>query len=64
MADYFEVVIKLGADAKSVANWITGRLARRMNENNLPAKDNPISAQNLVELIEGFWSERERRAHA
>jgi aspartyl-tRNA(Asn)/glutamyl-tRNA(Gln) amidotransferase subunit B len=51
LADYFEGCIKAGADAKSAANWITGRLAYRLHESSLTNLQIPISPAHLAELI-------------
>jgi aspartyl-tRNA(Asn)/glutamyl-tRNA(Gln) amidotransferase subunit B len=51
LADYFEEVIKAGADPKDAANWITGRLARRMKERNLEATQIPTPPVHLAELL-------------
>jgi aspartyl-tRNA(Asn)/glutamyl-tRNA(Gln) amidotransferase subunit B len=51
LANYFEAVVQAGAEAKAAVNWITGRLARRMNEGDLTAEAIPIPAAALAELI-------------
>ena len=51
LADYFEQTVKLGADPKAAANWIAGRMARRMKEGNLEAAQIPLSPAHFAELI-------------
>jgi len=51
LGDYFEQAVLKGADPKAAANLINGRLARRMKESNLEAKDIPVSPEHLAELI-------------
>ncbi|NIM04846.1 MAG: Asp-tRNA(Asn)/Glu-tRNA(Gln) amidotransferase subunit GatB, partial [Armatimonadetes bacterium] len=51
LADYFEECVKAGAEPKAAANWINGRLARRMKEGNLEADQIPVTPAHLAELI-------------
>lgn len=51
MADYFEAVIKICKYPKQASNWIMGELLRSLNEDKLEFEQNPISAENLAELI-------------
>jgi aspartyl-tRNA(Asn)/glutamyl-tRNA(Gln) amidotransferase subunit B len=51
LANYFQETVKLGAAPQAVANWMTGRLARRMKESNLEASQIPVSPANLAELL-------------
>ena len=51
LADYFEECVMAGAEPKAAANWITGRLARRMKESNLEAAQIPIPPAHLAELL-------------
>lgn len=50
-ADYFEQVTKLTQNAKLSANWITGELARLLNQADLSVKHSPVSAEQLAGLI-------------
>lgn len=51
LADYFEQVQAICADAKLAANWIMGELASYLNKNNLDIKQSPISAEMLGGLL-------------
>jgi aspartyl-tRNA(Asn)/glutamyl-tRNA(Gln) amidotransferase subunit B len=51
MADYFEIIIDKGADAKVSANWVMGELSASLNKNQIDIKDSPISASELYKLI-------------
>jgi len=35
MADYYEAVVKAGADAKAASNWVMGEVSRWLNDNGL-----------------------------
>ena len=51
MADYFEIIIDKGADAKVSANWVMGEISASLNKNQIDIKDSPISASELYKLI-------------
>ena len=51
MADYFEIIIDKGANAKVSANWVMGELSASLNKNQIDIKDSPISASELYKLI-------------
>jgi aspartyl-tRNA(Asn)/glutamyl-tRNA(Gln) amidotransferase subunit B len=51
MADYFEAVVKAGADAKKAANWVTGDLLALLSERKKDIGDCPIPAANLAAMI-------------
>ena len=51
MADYFEIIIDKGADAKVSANWVMGELSALLNKNQIDIKYSPISASELYKLI-------------
>ncbi|MDC9719346.1 MAG: Asp-tRNA(Asn)/Glu-tRNA(Gln) amidotransferase subunit GatB [Gammaproteobacteria bacterium] len=51
LADYFEAVVAVCNDAKLSANWVTGELARYMNQHNLEIDAAPVSATQLGQLI-------------
>ena len=50
LADYFEEATQ-GADAKAIANYVTGDLARLLNASGLEITDSKVSAANLRDLI-------------
>jgi aspartyl-tRNA(Asn)/glutamyl-tRNA(Gln) amidotransferase subunit B len=51
-ADYFQSCIKLGGDAKAVANWVNGELAATLNEESVAIGQGPISPGQLVSLLQ------------
>tara|TARA_B110000503_G_scaffold116978_1_gene176518 strand:- start:1050 stop:2501 length:1452 start_codon:yes stop_codon:yes gene_type:complete len=51
LADYFEEVVTVCNDAKLSANWVTGELAKYMNQNNIEIDTAPVSAVQLGQLI-------------
>jgi aspartyl-tRNA(Asn)/glutamyl-tRNA(Gln) amidotransferase subunit B len=51
LADYFEAVVRSGAEAKVAANWILNDLARLMNDRGLSARALPLEPGRLAELI-------------
>jgi len=52
IANYYEEVIKAGANAKLAANWITGDMAKMMNESKTSIQDCKVTAQSLTSLIQ------------
>jgi aspartyl-tRNA(Asn)/glutamyl-tRNA(Gln) amidotransferase subunit B len=51
LADYFEEVVRLGADPKNGSNWIMTEILRLVKENNLPIDKCPITSAMLAELL-------------
>ena len=51
LATFYEEVVKLGGNPKTVSNYILGDLLRLLNSNNMEAEDIKISPQNFVELL-------------
>jgi len=53
MADYFVTAVAAAgaANAKTVANWIMGELAARLNKNDIAIEASPISAPQLAGLV-------------
>ncbi|MBL0690856.1 MAG: Asp-tRNA(Asn)/Glu-tRNA(Gln) amidotransferase subunit GatB [SAR324 cluster bacterium] len=51
MADYFEKMVKLGANAKKSANWLLGDFSKLINETDITLKDSKVEPSQLVELI-------------
>jgi aspartyl-tRNA(Asn)/glutamyl-tRNA(Gln) amidotransferase subunit B len=52
MAEYFEVAVAAGADAKGLANWITGDIAAYVNANRLSYTDLPFRPEQLAEMVQ------------
>jgi aspartyl-tRNA(Asn)/glutamyl-tRNA(Gln) amidotransferase subunit B len=51
LADYFELVVKSGAPAKTAANWIQTELLRRLNDSGKEIEASPVSPAALAELL-------------
>lgn len=51
MADYFDAAVNDGADAKLVANWLMGDLAKQLNADNKTIADSPVDALHLAAMI-------------
>jgi len=52
MAEYFEAAVANGADAKAVANWVTGDIAAHVNSNRLSYDSLPLKPQQLAEMVQ------------
>jgi aspartyl-tRNA(Asn)/glutamyl-tRNA(Gln) amidotransferase subunit B len=51
MSDYFDEVVKAGANPKLSANWISGELSNYLNKHNIAISDSPITPNILAWLI-------------
>lgn len=51
LADYFEAAAAGGVDPKSVANYVTGELARLLNASGQDIVESKVTPQNLRELL-------------
>jgi aspartyl-tRNA(Asn)/glutamyl-tRNA(Gln) amidotransferase subunit B len=51
LADYFEAVMAVCGDAKLSANWVTGELAKYLNQHSVEIDAAPVSAAQLGQLI-------------
>ena len=52
MAEWFEQVVKLGADPKTVSNWMMGELTKLLNEENKQIEECGLKPEDLVGLLE------------
>jgi aspartyl-tRNA(Asn)/glutamyl-tRNA(Gln) amidotransferase subunit B len=52
MAEYFEAAVATGADAKAVANWVTGDVAAHVNSNRLSYESLPLKPEQLAEMVQ------------
>jgi aspartyl-tRNA(Asn)/glutamyl-tRNA(Gln) amidotransferase subunit B len=50
-ADWFEDVVRAGANPKPAANWMMGELMRLLNEENRPIEECPLRPDKLAEMI-------------
>ena len=51
LAQYFEDTVAVCKNAKLSANWIMGELSARLNADEKPIADSPVSAQQLGQMI-------------
>jgi aspartyl-tRNA(Asn)/glutamyl-tRNA(Gln) amidotransferase subunit B len=51
VADYFETVSAIAADAKLAANWVMGELSAALNRAELDIAASPVAAEHLGQLI-------------
>ncbi|VBB08554.1 glutamyl-trna(gln) amidotransferase subunit b signature [Lucifera butyrica] len=51
MADYFDVLVELGAEAKTAANWLMGDVSKHLNAAALSIADSPVTAEKLAGLL-------------
>lgn len=51
MAEYFDAAVAAGADAKLIANWMMGDLAKDLNAEELDIKDSPVEPERLAGMI-------------
>jgi len=51
LSDYFDAALAYYGDAKTLANWVMGDLARLLNSNQCRVVDSPISPEKLAELL-------------
>ena len=52
MAEWFEQAIKLGADPKTVSNWMMGELTKLLNEENKQIEECGLKPEDLVGLLD------------
>ena len=52
LARYFDDAVKAGATPKLASNWITGEIARRLNQQDIGITDAPVTAAHLGKLIQ------------
>jgi len=51
LAAYFQGAVAAGANAKLASNWITGEIARRLNQQDIAITEAPVTAQQLAKLV-------------
>ena len=51
MADYYEEVVKAGADAKAASNWVMGEVSRELNERGMEIRDFAMKPAVLAGLV-------------
>ena len=51
MAEYFDAAVAAGANAKLIANWMMGDLAKNLNAEELDIKDSPVEPERLAGMI-------------
>jgi aspartyl-tRNA(Asn)/glutamyl-tRNA(Gln) amidotransferase subunit B len=50
-ADYFEVMVAAGADAKAAANWLNNEYFGRLNKAGLSLADGPVTAKANADIV-------------
>jgi aspartyl-tRNA(Asn)/glutamyl-tRNA(Gln) amidotransferase subunit B len=51
VADYYEAVVSVGADAKAASNWVMGEVMRELNERKIEIARFEMTADALAELV-------------
>ena len=51
LAEYFETVTEACGEAKLAANWVTGNLSAKLNQENIAITDAPVTAEMLADVI-------------
>lgn len=51
LAAYFQGAVAAGANAKLASNWITGEIARRLNQQDIAITEAPVTAVQLARLV-------------
>ena len=51
LAAYFQGAVAAGANAKLASNWITGEIARRLNQQDIAITEAPVTAPQLAGLV-------------
>ena len=51
MAEYFDEVVRAGADPKIAANWIMGDLSKNLNAEGLTIEQSPVEAKRLAQML-------------
>jgi aspartyl-tRNA(Asn)/glutamyl-tRNA(Gln) amidotransferase subunit B len=52
LAHYFQAAVAAGANAKLASNWITGEIARRLNQQDIAITQAPVTAAQLAQLLQ------------
>ncbi len=52
LADFFEAVVKAGAEPKLAANWVMGDFSAFLNKDNREITDSPVSTTQLAGLLQ------------
>ncbi len=51
IADYFDACVALHGDSKACANWVTGEVARKLNEESVAIDNCPVTPELLVGIL-------------
>ena len=52
LAEYFEACVTLHNDSKTCANWVTGELSRKLNEDDIAVGASPVSPELLIGILQ------------
>ena len=50
-ADYFEAMVKAGAEPKEACNWLMGEFAGKLSENGIEITESPVTPEGLAALL-------------
>ncbi|PLY02167.1 MAG: Asp-tRNA(Asn)/Glu-tRNA(Gln) amidotransferase GatCAB subunit B [Desulfuromonas sp.] len=51
IADYFDSCVELHDDSKTCANWVTGEVSRKLNEEGISISDCPVTPERLTGIL-------------
>lgn len=51
LSDYFEEIVKVGAEPKATVNWLMGEFMSHLSDSGLEIEDTPVTAKDLASLL-------------
>ncbi|WP_276873864.1 Asp-tRNA(Asn)/Glu-tRNA(Gln) amidotransferase subunit GatB [Dialister micraerophilus] len=52
LSDYFEEIVKAGAEPKATVNWLMGEFMSHLSDSGLEIEDTPVTAKDLAALLD------------
>lgn len=52
LSDYFEEIVKVGAEPKATVNWLMGEFMSHLSDSGLEIEDTPVTAKDLAALLD------------
>lgn len=52
LSDYFEEIVKAGAEPKATVNWLMGEFMSHLSDSGLEIEDTPVTAKDLASLLD------------
>ena len=52
LSDYFEEIVKVGAEPKATVNWLMGEFMSHLSDSGLEIEDTPVTAKDLASLLD------------